>query len=72
MAIVMMTMMFIIIKRIQHKDNSLLLAYEDIEDLLTCFLPRRDVTYVVKNLNASIQSLPCGYTSFWKIKSEVM
>lgn len=43
MAIVMMTMLFMLSERIYHKDTYPLLSSADIEDLLTHFLPRRDV-----------------------------
>ena len=44
MALVMMTMLFMLSERIYHKDTYPLLSCADIEDLLAHFLPRRDVT----------------------------
>ena len=44
MALVMMVMLFMLKKRIQHKDSYPLLSCSDIEELLAHFLPRRDVS----------------------------
>ena len=44
MAIVMMAMFFMLTEKIYHKDTYPLLTCSDIEDLLSRFLPRRDVT----------------------------
>ena len=44
MALVMMSMVFMLSERIQHKDTHPLLSCADIEELLAHFLPRRDVT----------------------------
>ena len=44
MALVMMAMLFMLSERIRHKDTYPLLSCSDIEKLLACFLPRRDVT----------------------------
>jgi len=44
MALVMMTMLFMLSERIRHKDAYPLLSCSDIEDLLSRFLPRRDVS----------------------------
>ena len=44
MALVMMAMLFMLSERIYHKDTYPLLSCADIEDLLSRFLPRRDVT----------------------------
>ncbi|MBU0768005.1 MAG: IS701 family transposase [Proteobacteria bacterium] len=44
MALVMMAMLFMLSERIYHKDTYPLLSCADIEDLLSHFLPRRDVT----------------------------
>jgi SRSO17 transposase len=44
MALVMMSILFMLTERIHHKDTYPLLSCADIERLLTCFLPRRDVT----------------------------
>jgi len=43
MALVMMAMLFMLTKRIQHEDTYPLLSCADIEDLSAHFLPRRDV-----------------------------
>jgi SRSO17 transposase len=44
MAIVMMTMLFMLSERIRHEETLPLLSCSDIEELLSRFLPRRDVT----------------------------
>ena len=44
MALVMMVMFFMLTDRIQHKDVYPLLTCADIENLFSCFIPRRDVT----------------------------
>lgn len=44
MALVMMTMLFMLTERIRHQDSFPLLSCSDIEELLSHFLPRRDVT----------------------------
>ncbi len=44
MALVMMAMLFMLSERIRHKDTYPLLSCSDIEELLSRFLPRRDVT----------------------------
>jgi len=44
MALVMMAMLFMLNERILHKDKYPMLSCADIEDLLSHFLPRRDVT----------------------------
>jgi hypothetical protein len=44
MALVMMAMLFMTVERIHHKDTYPLLSCSDIEELLSRFLPRRDVT----------------------------
>ena len=44
MALVMMAMLFMLIERIKHQDTYPLLSCSDIEELLSRFLPRRDVT----------------------------
>ena len=44
MALVMMAMLFMLNERIRHKDTYPLLSCSDIEELLSRFLPRRDVT----------------------------
>ena len=44
MALVMMAMLFMLSERIDHKDIYPLLSCSDIEELLSRFLPRRDVT----------------------------
>ena len=44
MALVMMTMLFMLNERIRHKDTYPLLSCSDIEELLSRFLPRRDVS----------------------------
>jgi SRSO17 transposase len=44
MALVMMAMLFMLNERILHKDAYPMLSCADIEDLLSHFLPRRDVT----------------------------
>jgi hypothetical protein len=44
MALVMMTMLFMLTERLRHKDTHPLLSCSDIEELLSHFLPRRDVT----------------------------
>jgi len=46
MALVMMTMLFMLTERIRHKDTYPLLSCSDIEELLSHFLPRRDVSEV--------------------------
>lgn len=43
MALVMMAMLFMLSERILHKDTYPMLSCSDIEDLLSHFLPRRDV-----------------------------
>jgi len=44
MALVMMTMLFMLNERIRHKDTYPLLSCSDIEELLSRFLPRRDIS----------------------------
>lgn len=44
MALVMMVMLFMLHERIQHKDTYPLLSCSDIEELLSHFLPRRDIS----------------------------
>jgi len=44
MALVMMAMLFMLTERIRHKDTYPLLSCSDIEELLSHFLPRRDVS----------------------------
>jgi SRSO17 transposase len=44
MALVMMAMLFMLNERVRHKDSYPLLSCSDIEELLSRFLPRRDVT----------------------------
>ena len=44
MALVMMAMLFMLTERIRHEDTYPLLSCSDIEELLSRFLPRRDVT----------------------------
>jgi len=44
MALVMMVMLFMLTERIRHEDTYPLLSCSDIEELLSRFLPRRDVT----------------------------
>jgi SRSO17 transposase len=44
MALVMMAMLFMLRERIKHQDTYPLLSCSDIEELLSRFLPRRDVT----------------------------
>ena len=44
MALVIMAMLFMLTERIRHKDTFPLLSCSDIEELLSRFLPRRDVT----------------------------
>ena len=44
MALVMMTQLFMLAERIRHRDTIPLLSCSDIEELLSRFLPRRDVT----------------------------
>ena len=44
MALVMMTMLFMLNERIRHQDTYPLLSCSDIEELLSHFLPRRDVS----------------------------
>jgi hypothetical protein len=44
MALVMMSMLFMLSERIYHKDTHPLLSCADIEELLSHFLPRRDVS----------------------------
>ena len=44
MALVMMTMLFMLTEKIRHKDTYPLLTCSDIEELLARFLPRRDVS----------------------------
>jgi SRSO17 transposase len=44
MALVMMTMLFMLSERIRHEDTYPLLSCSDIEELLSRFLPRRDVS----------------------------
>jgi len=44
MALVMMTMLFMLNERIRHKGTYPLLSCSDIEELLSRFLPRRDVS----------------------------
>jgi SRSO17 transposase len=43
MALVMMAMLFMLSERIKHKDTYPLLSCADIEELLSRFLPRRDI-----------------------------
>jgi SRSO17 transposase len=52
MALVMMAMLFMLSERVRHKDTYPLLSCADIEDLLSHFLPRRDVseTEVIRQL----------------------
>ena len=44
MALVMMTMFFVLNERIRHKNTSPLLSCSDIEEMLSRFLPRHDVS----------------------------
>ncbi|MGA8242025.1 MAG: hypothetical protein WB818_15740, partial [Desulfobacterales bacterium] len=44
MALVMMAMLFMLNERVRHKNSYPLLSCSDIEELLSGFLPRRDVT----------------------------
>ena len=44
MALVMMAMLFMLSEKIKHQDTYPLLSCSDIEELLSRFLPRRDVT----------------------------
>ena len=44
MALVMMSMLFMLTERIRHKDTYPMLSCSDIEELLSRFLPRRDVS----------------------------
>ena len=44
MALVMMAMLFMLSERVRHKDTYPLLSCADIEELLSHFLPRRDVS----------------------------
>jgi hypothetical protein len=44
MALVMMTMVFMLNERISHEETYPLLSCSDIEELLSRFLPRRDVS----------------------------
>ncbi|VTR69624.1 hypothetical protein DESC_760050 [Desulfosarcina cetonica] len=44
MALVMMTMLFMLSERIRHEATYPLLPCADIEELLSRFLPRRDVS----------------------------
>lgn len=44
MALVMMAMLFMLNERVRHKDTYPLLSCSDIEELLSRFLPRRNVT----------------------------
>lgn len=44
MALVMMTMLFMLTEKIHHEQSYPLLSCSDIEELLSRFLPRRDVT----------------------------
>lgn len=44
MALVMMTMLFMLAERIRHREAIPLLSCSDIEELLSRFLPRRDIT----------------------------
>ena len=46
LALVMMAMFFMLTERIRHKDTYPLLSCSDIEELLSRFLPRRDVSEV--------------------------
>lgn len=43
MALVMMAMLFMLSERTMHEDTYPMLSRSDIEDLLSRFLPRRDV-----------------------------
>lgn len=53
MALVMMTMLFMLKERALQKDSRPLLSAADIEELLAKFLPRRDVSSedIIRNLN---------------------
>jgi hypothetical protein len=44
MALVMMAMLFMLDERMRHLETYPLLSFSDIEDLLSRFLPRRDVS----------------------------
>ena len=44
MALVMLTMLFMLSERLKHQDEYPLLSCADIERLLVCFLPRRDTS----------------------------
>ena len=44
MALVMLAMLFMLTERIRHKDTYPLLSCSDIEELLSHFLPRRDIS----------------------------
>jgi SRSO17 transposase len=53
-ALVMMAMLFMLEEKLSHQENHPLLSCSDIELLLACFLPRRDVTKaeVVRQMKA--------------------
>jgi hypothetical protein len=46
MALVMMAMLFMLSERMRHEDTYPLLSCSDIEELLSRFLPRRDVSKI--------------------------
>lgn len=72
MALVMMAMLFMLSERIRHKDTYPLLSCADIEELLSRFLPRRDVTKeeIIQQLEQRHRSRLCAIQSHSR-KSEL-
>jgi len=65
MALVMMTMLFMLSERIRHDDTYPLLSCSDIEALLSRFLPRRDVSEseIIRQLERRHQKRLCAMQS---------
>lgn len=65
MALVMMSMLFMLSERIRHEDTYPLLSRSDIEALLSRFLPRRDVSEseIIRQLEHRHQKRLCAMQS---------
>jgi len=65
MALVMMAMLFMLSEKIRHKDTYPLLSCSDIEELLSRFLPRRDVnkSEIIRQLEHRHRKRRCAMQS---------
>ncbi len=70
MALVIMAMLFMLNKRMLHKDTFPMLSCADIEDLLSHFLPRRDVSKkeVIRQLEVRHRKRLCAIKSHTRIQ----